>query len=58
MSGLAASQALSKHFKHVVVLEKNEMKPVWQLSAVDMIKVRWCDCDVIAHSSSTVGFCG
>jgi 2-polyprenyl-6-methoxyphenol hydroxylase-like FAD-dependent oxidoreductase len=39
MAGLAAAEVLSRHFEHVVVLERDEPHQEWEQSAVDMAKV-------------------
>ncbi|WIA20116.1 hypothetical protein OEZ85_005967 [Tetradesmus obliquus] len=38
MAGLAAAEVLSRHFSHVVVLERDQPHPEWQQGAVDMAK--------------------
>lgn len=40
MAGLVAAEVLSRHFSHVVVLERDQPHPEWQQGAVDMAKVR------------------
>jgi hypothetical protein len=54
MAGLAAAEILSRHFEHVVVLEKDEPQPEWEQSAVDMAKVcnkASCTCGVSTTQS-------
>lgn len=39
MAGLAAAEVLSRHFDHVMVLERDQPHPEWEKGAVDMAKV-------------------
>lgn len=39
IAGLVSAEVLSKYFRRVVVIEKDEKQPEWEQSAVDMVKV-------------------